>query len=149
MSFDFEKMKSNIIRNFEDNIEEVKLDSLKEFFDKDEEPIFKVKALGLDEINKINNENEKLKQANVFLSYLSNDKETLKEISNKIFGDIEELEPDTVKQINYVFHGLVEPKLNHDEVVFLANTFPVETMQLYREILELTGQGTKVKKKQK
>lgn len=146
MSFDikgFERTK------FKRNTEDFKVEVLKDFFAEDEEPVFIMQGLRHDEIAACNaaiRGNDNLK---TILQAAAHHKPSIKKaIGDMITGGVDVPE-DTQKRIMHLTFGSVKPKINEGLAVKLAETFPVEFIQMTDLILKLTGEGMIAVKKPK
>ena len=98
----------------------------------------------VDEEVKINQE----AQAEGTLKALST--EAVKALRTLLRTHLDEDTPDQyVKTLVCVHKGIVKPKMEYDQVMKCATTFPIEFRLCFLKINELTGKGMDFKKKQK
>jgi len=128
--------------NFIYREKEIDVPELKEFYDGRKKPIWIVRGLTGIELAEVRdavtrNQNfERLVQK--MTSNLSRDKV---EAVTTAFGMGDDLPDDYVRRLKILGLGSVDPKLPHDQVVKLADTFPVTFSRLTDEIMILTGVG--------
>ena len=138
MTFDikgFERTK------FKRRTENFKVEVLKEFFKDDEEPVFIMQGLRHDEIAACNaaiKGNENLK---VILQAAASHKPSIKAAIGDMIGGSVGVPEDTQKRIMHLTYGSVKPKIDEGLAVKLAESFPVEFIQMTDLILKLTGEG--------
>lgn len=115
---------------------------LKEFFEKDEKPLWKVRGLTGEEMAHVN-EAVKLNRDLVALiqGLISADTEAKIKAIKESIGLSDEVPDDLARRISLLQHGSIEPQCSQPMSVRVARTFPVVFFQLTNKILELTGLG--------
>jgi len=138
MSFD---LKGFAKAKFKRRTEEFEVEVLRPFFGADDEPVFIVQGLRHDEIATCNMAVKKSDNLTAILQAAANHKPSIKTAIGDMISANIDVPEDTQKRIMHLTFGSVEPKINESLAVKLAETFPVEFVQLTDTILKLTGEG--------
>jgi hypothetical protein len=129
-------------QQFEARTADVRVLELAEWFDKDTDPVFTVRGLTFEELNKADNAADNSKAMIELISRLqTKDGPAIAEGIKDAFGVGKETPANMVKRINHLVMGSVEPVIDEEFAVKLANTFPIEFMTLTNKVIELTGKG--------
>jgi hypothetical protein len=127
---------------------EVKVPALKDWFDKDEEPVFKVRGMTASELAKANEANDNSERIKAVVEALTTqNKSKQKTAFQDIFGFGEDTPKEIQKRIVMLTTCSVEPELDQMTVVKLAEVVPIEFYIMTNKITELTGQGSFVEGK--
>src|SRR6056297_3367078 len=134
---------------FEDRTESVPVPDLKEWFAEGEEPVFIVRGLTAEELARCNEAVQKNKNISSVVEALHSSNQHKKvQAMREVLGVSESVPDDLAKGLEQFTLGTVDPDLDHEMAVKFAESYPVEFYQLTNKIMELTGQGRQVKKKQ-
>jgi hypothetical protein len=146
MGFDVKSFRK---AKFEDRTAEVPVPDLKDWFAEGEEPVFIVRGLTAEELARCNEAVQKNKNISSVIEALhsSNQQEKVQAM-REMLGVSESVPNDLAKRLEQFALGTVDPDMDHELAVKFAESFPVEFYQLTNKIMELTGQGRQVKKKQ-
>jgi len=139
MGFDIEKFRST---KFVPREAEIEVSDLKQFFDEDEKPVWKLRGLTGSEMAKVNEA----------VTQNKNVAETLEKIVSNIASDKTEailealsltdnVPDDIVRRIALLKAGSVSPAMTQDLCVRLAEYYPVPFYSLTTKVIELTGHG--------
>jgi len=127
---------------FEPRTESVPVPDLKEFFDKKEKPVWKVRGLTGTELGRANESAERNKNiAAVIEGLLAASARKKTDSMRKLLGIDDSTPPDIAKRIDMLVAGSIEPVCDLDLALKLCEAFPVEFFQITTKILELTGKG--------
>lgn len=131
---------------FKPRTAQVKVDSLKDFFDGD--PVWEVRGLTANEIAKANEAEEKNKNMSTIVDVLDSvdGSDKVKELRQSL-GLTSDSHPETVKRLEQFVVASVNPEITLDVAVKIATVYPVEFYLLTNKIVELTGQGQLLEKK--
>ncbi len=141
-------MKQFMATQFVPRTEQVKLPGLKDWFDEGESPIWTVRGQTGAEVAKVIEAGQHHKNLEEIVKAISSTKEAAAEIK-KIVGLDREVTPlDLIKRLEQLVQCSVEPKIELNEAVFLAEKKPIEFFMLTNTITTLTGLGMDVKKSQ-
>jgi len=134
---------------FEDRTESVPVPDLKEWFAEGEEPVFVVRGLTAEELARCNEAVQKNKNISSVVEALhsSNQQEKVQAM-REMLGVSESVPNELVKRLEQFAIGTVDPDMDHELAVKFAESYPVELYSITNKIMELTGQGRQVKKKQ-
>lgn len=123
--------------------EEVEVPELAAWFDKDDKPVWKVRGLSHKELSISEERSAKGKNITDFLGALTNDAEKIK-LMKALVGHEEGTPKETARRIEMLAIGSVEPEIDFDTAVKMAQHFPVVFGSLTNTILKLTGLGSDV-----
>jgi hypothetical protein len=123
---------------------ELRLDSLSDFFDG--EPIFIVRGMTASELAKCNESATQNQSLETLISALTNDAEKVRAIREQVGLIGDETPHEIMKRIDQLVFCSVEPELDRQSVLKLAEAFPIEFYRLTNKIIELTGMGMDIKK---
>jgi hypothetical protein len=142
MAFDVDRF---ITSNWQRRTANVAVDTLKEFFDKDEKPIWQIQSLEGSELAQAKHAKERnirLKaSAESIAEILSTKNKTkLKESISGIFGNID-AENDTAWRTELLILGSVKPAVDYQLAAMLFKARPTEYYNLTNEIIRLSGLG--------
>ena len=146
MGFDLKKFKN---AEFQARTEEVRVDGLAEFFEEGEEPVFTVRGLTAEEVARTNEAASRNTSWSQIMEAMasSNAQERVGAIK-QMLGITADVPEDIAKRHEQLTLGSVDPDLDHETVVRLAENCPIEFYTLTNKIMELTGLGANpVKKK--
>ena len=139
MAFDIEKFTESEL-NY--RITDVKVPSLKEFFEKDEAPVWQVKGLTGHELAKVNEAIKLNKDVVSILSGISSEIHSEKIDAIKETLGINDTSPDDlVRRIAALKFASISPVITQEISVKLADSFPTIFYLLTNKIFELTGDG--------
>lgn len=141
MAFDTQKFMKT---KYTPRVVDVQVPDLKDFFGPDEPPVFKVRNLTGNEFARVHEAVDRHKNLSAIMeSILSTQQSTDKiEAFRKLFGVSDDVPSDIAKRLEMLTIGSVDPVIDLDAAVKLAETFPVEFYSLTTKILEITGQGS-------
>lgn len=127
----------------EHRTEEVEVEDLKEWFDKDDKALWKVRGLSGEEVAKAQETASKSKNLTAIVEALaSNAKAEKVSALKELLGTADSVPVELAKRMEMLVHGSVEPATDLALAVKLAKNFPVTFMTLTTKILELTGLGS-------
>ena len=139
-AFDMAKFQS---AQYEDRIDNIHVPEMVDFYPEGTKPMIKVKGLTAEELAKSEYEVSLNRQTINEMNKLNVDDNTISALRTIMRSYGTEDTPDNhVKMLNFVRIGMLEPKMNHDEVIKFSNVFPIEFRQVYIKIAELTGRGS-------
>jgi hypothetical protein len=132
---------------FEDRTEDVDVPELKEFFDEDKKPVWKIRALSGVEYGKIQ---ELLEADEAIVEMLrkitSKDSESVADGILNYLGRNEEVSKDTKRRYHILIKGSVDPEIDITFAVRLAENYCMTFYNLTNRIVNLTGKGKKLGK---
>ena len=129
-------------QQFEARTAEVRVSELADWFDGDADPVFTVRGLTFEELNKADNAADNSKAMLELITRLqTKDGAQIAEGIKDAFGVGKDTPANMVKRINHLVMGSVDPVIDEEFAVKLANTFPIEFMSLTNKVIELTGKG--------
>lgn len=136
------KAQSFIDAKFSARVEDIELPDLKDWFEENEKPVWKVRGLLGQELGRANAAAEQSKNIGAILDGIASrvPKEQTDAI-RKITGLGGETPADIIKRMEILVIGSVDPECSWDLAVKLCERFPIEFYQLTNKILQLTGQG--------
>lgn len=138
MGFDTKKFKN---ADFKDRVETVPVPELKEFFEKDEKPVWKVRNLTGIEVGRINETGDKYKRLGAASKAMDgNDKEKV-EAFKTLFGISETMSSKTAMHTEVLIAGSVEPLCDVGLASMIRDRFPVAFANITGRIYKLTGMG--------
>jgi len=131
---------------FEYRTERVQVPALEKFFDADADgkvdAAFVVRGLTFEELSKAENQADNSDTVRKLLEQLGSSNPNAKSAAlADALGYGDEVPRQMVIRKHHLVIGCVEPPIDEEMAVKLANTFPVEFKQLTNKILELTGAG--------
>ena len=122
---------------------DVPVDNLASFFGEGEKPVFRVRGLSGAEIARANEAREQAKNIGDLAAAIAGSSGADKVTAIKEMLGIGENTPDDlIRRQAIAVHGIIEPKLDLDAVVKLAEFFPMEFYNITNRILFLTGEGS-------
>ena len=146
MQFDPEKLNQEL----EQRAAEVVVNELKELYDSPpkEDLIFKVRGLSGNDMTLVSNARDTGKFVEMLSDALGagNGKEGSRAIRGLLGLFDDDLHPQLKYRVEIVVRGSVEPKIDHALAAKLARDFYVVLFRISDKILELTGQGARLKK---
>ncbi len=127
-------------QEFCDRTKEIPVEELACFFDG--EPVWTVRGLDGPELAKVNDAHEVAKKLDQIAKGIvsSDDKDVINALRTHL-GISDDVPPDTVRRIQILLIGSVEPAVERSMAVKLSKNYPIEFYLLTNEILKLTGQG--------
>lgn len=75
--------------------------------------------------------------------------QSAREIEDEILKIYRSMSPESQLRIDVCTMGIVEPKLNRSDIVWLSKFFPSSVVRIYGKILALTDKGGELKKNSK
>lgn len=127
---------------FEHRTERVAVPALAQFFDEGSDAVFVVRGLTFEELSKAENQADNSDTIRKLLEQLSSSNPNVKSAAlADALGYGDEVPRQMVIRKHHLVLGSVDPQIDEEFSVKLANTFPVEFKILTNKILELTGQG--------
>jgi hypothetical protein len=130
---------------FEHRTERVSVASLAEFFDGEDgkvDAVFIVRGLTFEELAKAENQADNSDTVRKLLEQLSSSNASVKSAAlADALGYGDEVPRQMVIRKFHLITGCVDPQVDEEFAVKLANVFPVEFKILTNKILELTGLG--------
>jgi hypothetical protein len=128
----------------------VPVPDMKDFYPKGVKPVIKVRSLTALELARVDE--------NVKANADARREETVKSLSSEAVDalrtllktHLDEHTPDSyVKTLNMVHLGMVEPKMEYEQVIKFATVFPIEFRLVFIKVNQLTGRGQDYVGKQK
>ena len=115
---------------------------MKDYFDKDEDPVWIVRGLGGTEIARTNEAVDRNKNVSAILEGLvaNNKSEKIKAVK-QLIGIDEKVPNEIAKRIEQFILGSVKPVASLDLALKICKVFPIEFYQITNKITLLTGQG--------
>ena len=139
MAFDVKKFMKT---SFSPREAEVEVPDMKEFFGESEKPIFKVRGLTGPELARVHDAQDKHKDlAGILDAIASNVSEDKIAGIVKTLGLSTDTPAEIVRRLEMFTLGVLEPKVDLDVAVKIADTFPIEFYSVTSKISELTGKG--------
>lgn len=122
--------------------EDVPVDDLKEWFEKDGKPLWRVRGLTGQELGAVNEAVERNKNIAAILEGLLAPENAEKvESLRKLLGVSDDVPQDIAKRIEMLTRGSVAPECDLDLALKLCENFPIEFYEITQVIIRLTGQG--------
>jgi len=120
--------------------EEVKTPELKEWFDEDAEPVFKIRGLTGEEFYRVREASAKRRDMEqIAARLLSGAGEAIAEAIEEFYGGV----PDEfARRVEILIAGCVEPQLDRMDAMRLFKHFPSTAHTLADAILKATGEGS-------
>jgi hypothetical protein len=145
MAFNVKKF---VATKFVPRTAEVKVESLKDWFDEGDAAVFLVRGMTASELASANEADDNSERIKAVVDALTtNNKSKQKTAFQDIFGFGVETPKDIKKRIIMLTTCSVEPELDQSLAVKLADVAPIEFYMLTNKITELTGQGSSVQGK--
>jgi hypothetical protein len=113
---------------------------LKMFFDEGEEPVWEVRGLSSNELNRAIEAKNRHGSIETILKAISNNADQASAI-RKAIGIAQDTPGEIAKRLEMLTMGSVTPAIELPVAVKLAESFPIEFLTLTNEIISLTGQG--------
>lgn len=143
MAFD---SKAFLRAEFVSREERIPVPALKAFFG-DDEPVFVVRGLTADEINRAQEATKRSKDTDDILQALIADNpEKLSELREALGISSNDRPAEVVRRLEILTQGIVEPALDMPMAIKFATAFPIDFYSITTKILELTGLGMDLKK---
>ena len=128
---------------FEKRTEDVPVPALKDFFDKGDEPVFKIRGLSGPELAEVHAAVDKYKDVNKLIEgLLSDDMKAKIEAIKESMGITEKTPIDFVRRIEMFKRGMVDPVADDDFTMKYAENFPVDFYHVTNRISNLSGLGS-------
>lgn len=145
MAFDLQKFQQAAFTAREATVD---VPALQPFFAEGEEPRWTVRGLTGAELASANEAKDKNRNLLALTEALVSGGETEKSAAIKgILGLSEQVPDDIARRLAMLVSGSVEPKIDHETAIKLAEAFPVAFYALTNRILELTGAGSELGKR--
>lgn len=125
---------------FEARTESFTLEQLREFFADDTEPKFTVRGLTAAELHRCLEAGTRQNAVESVVKAIASQRDQVDSI-RKALGLSSDTPGETAKRIEMLVLGSVTPKLDHADVVKLAEVCPIEFIAMTNAITQLTGQG--------
>jgi len=144
MSIDLKKLKTT---KFKDRTKDIEVEPLKDFFSKDDKPIWTVKALSGEELYLVRQAVERSRNIDELVSQLVSGSPKKKvEAALKSLGISDDLPEEYIRRLHCLRHGSAKPDLKNDveglEICkIIAENHAVLFNRLTDEIMALTGLG--------
>ena len=137
MTFDIQGFSGT---KFEPRTEEVEVPALKEWFDKGEKPLWKVRGQTSNEMVKAFESVGKNKTLDSLIKAIGSTKKQIDEIKEAI-GVSDQVPEDIIKRLEQIVTCSIDPVIDMPTAVKLAEAFPIEFYTITMKIVELTGLG--------
>lgn len=138
MAFKTDKFMSD---KFEPRRKVVPVPALAAWFDEGDEPEWEVRGLNSNELNIALEAKAKRESVDNIIKALAETGDQAKAVREAI-GIVQATTPgEVIKRLEMLTFGSVRPKIEMPTAVKLAETFPIEFLQLTHEISTLTGMG--------
>lgn len=138
MGFDIKKFQK---QEFTSRTIKVEVKDLKLFFKDGDDPVWEVRGLSADEIYKSKEIAGRAEVVQGIIEGLAGSKIEIAEAIKELTGQGTDVSAQTSVALQQLVFGSVNPQISLENAVKLAETFPVEFIQLTTKILELTGLG--------
>lgn len=126
--------------------ERMPVPALKAFFGSDE-PVFVVRGLTADEINRAQEATKRSKDTDDILQALIADNpDKLDELREALGISSNDRPAEVIRRLEILVQGIVEPSLDMQMAIKFATAFPIDFYSITSKILELTGLGMDLKK---
>ena len=137
MSFDLVKFER---AKFEPRTETVTVAGLSDFFKEDSEPVFVVRGVTASELHNATEASKRNTAVEAVVSALASKQEQVQAIRDAL-GMTGSTPGEVARRLELLVAGCVTPKLTLPLAVKIAESFPVEFLDLSNRIIILTGQG--------
>ena len=128
--------------------EDVPVPDMKEFFDADEKPVWRVRGLGGQELGTANAAAERNRNMEAILNGIVSAASAKKtEAIRKLIGAREDVPDDIAKRLEMFVLGSVAPEADIELAVKICRVWPIEFYSITNAINRLTGMGSETKKK--
>lgn len=128
--------------------EDVPVPDMREWFEKGDKPVWRVRGLAGQELGSANAAAERNRNMEAILEGIASAVDRKKsEAIRKLIGDREEVPDDIAKRLEMLVIGSVEPKADIELAVRVCKVYPIEFYQITTKINQLTGMGHAAKKK--
>ena len=133
---------------FEARETDVPVPDMKDFFDEEENPAWRVRGLTGQELGLVHQAVARNRNMDAILEGLASavDKEKSESI-RKLIGDRDEVPDDIAKRLEMLTIASVAPECDLELAKKVARVYPIEFYQITNEINRLTGMGMETKKK--
>lgn len=142
MPFNAEKFEAT---KFEPRKSRVSVPALAVFFDENELPEWEVRGLNSTELHVALESGKRQNNIESIVRAIASNKSQVEAIRAAI-GMSSDTPGEVAKRLEMLVFGSINPKVTLPQAVKLAETFPIEFLQLTNEITELTGKGFDVVK---
>ena len=139
MAFDEKKFMNT---QFVPREKDIGVPDMKEFFGKDEKPVFRVRGLTGNELARVHEAIEKHKGIAGLIEKImvGNTEEKIDAVRNAL-GVSAEVPEEIAKRLEMFVLGSVCPKISLEVAVRICETYPIEFYTVTTEITQLTGRG--------
>jgi hypothetical protein len=129
--------------------EDVPVPELAAFYDEGESPVWRVRALTANEVQRAATAKDRLLREGALLDAISSGSRTemAEELARVLGRKAEDVEPETARRMEILMAGSVAPECSLEMAGRLADAFPIQFITLTNRILALTGQGAEIGKK--
>lgn len=118
----------------------VAVPALAPFFDENEEPVWEVRGLNSAELHRALEAGNRQGSMDAIVKAIATTGDQATAI-RKALGLSKDTPGEVAKRLEMLVQGSVNPVVSLPQAVKLAETFPIEFLQLTNEITELTGKG--------
>lgn len=138
-------MKSKFIPRTDD----VRVEGLKDFFDENEPPLWKVRGQTASEIAQSAEAVKRNINIDSVLQALGSNEDKINELRGALGISTDDVPGEIVKRITQLVQCSVEPVVTEEFAKKLAEARPIEFYIITNKIVELTGMGMEIKKRGK
>jgi hypothetical protein len=128
--------------NFTPRTQDVKVPDMKDFFDPDTDPVFRVRGLTGNELARVHEAVDKHRNISGLISGLLSSKSPEKIDSIRAaLGITDDVPSEIARRLEMITTGSVDPKITLEVAVKISETYPIEFYEITTAISQLTGQG--------
>lgn len=128
--------------------EDVPVPDMKDFFEEDAKPVWRVKGLGGQELGVANASAERNRNMEAVLEGIVSAVSAKKaEAIRKLIGARDDVPDDIAKRLEMLVLGSVAPEVDVELAIKICRVYPVEFYDITNNINRLTGMGFDTKKK--
>lgn len=128
--------------NFTPRTKDVKVPDMKDFFDKDSEPVFHVRGLTGQELARVHEAVDKHRDiAGLVSGLLSGQSQEKIDSIRSALGVTDDVPSEIARRLEMVSIACVDPKISLEIAVKFCEVYPIEFYSVSGTISELTGKG--------
>ena len=128
--------------NFTPRTKDIPVPDLKDYFDPNTEPVFKVRGLTGPELARVHEAVDKHKNiAGLISGLLSGQTQEKIDSIRSALGVTDDVPAEIARRLEMISIACIEPKISLETAVKLSETFPIEFYEITTAISNLTGRG--------
>lgn len=128
--------------NFTPRTKDVKVPDMKDFFDKDSEPVFRVRGLTGNELARVHEAVHKHRDvAGLISGLLSGQSQEKIDSIRTALGVTDDVPAEIARRLEMISIASVDPKITLEVAVKFCEIYPIEFYSVTGTISELTGEG--------